>query len=104
MKSAVIKRSVRLEGRKTSVSLEDAFWTALKEIAHSQGGTAASLIAAVEAARKPVNLSSAIRIFVLEHHRNKINRQPCHTPTTTQSEVMKANLLKLGADLRGEPD
>ena len=44
MKSAVTKRSIQLDGRRTSVSLEDAFWTALKEIAHFQGVTVQPMI------------------------------------------------------------
>ena len=71
MKSALIKRSIVLDGRKTSVSLEDAFWIELKEIAHFQRVTVSRLIAAIEAARKQSNLSSAIRLSVLEHVQSK---------------------------------
>jgi predicted DNA-binding ribbon-helix-helix protein len=71
MQSAGTKRSIKLDGRKTSVSLEDAFWTELKEIAYSQGVTVSNVIASIEATRKQSNLSSAIRVFVLEHLRNK---------------------------------
>ena len=67
MRSAVAKRSVVIDGHKTSVSLEDPFWTELKEIAHSQGVTVSRLAAGIEATRKQSNLSSAIRVFVLEH-------------------------------------
>jgi predicted DNA-binding ribbon-helix-helix protein len=71
MKTVVIKRTIMLDGRKTSVSLEDAFWTALKEIAHFQRVSVSKLIAAIAAKRKQSNLSSEIRIFVLEHFKNK---------------------------------
>jgi predicted DNA-binding ribbon-helix-helix protein len=71
MKSAVIKRSIMLDGHKTSVSLEDSFWTALREIADVQGVTVSTLVTTIGAMRKLNNLSSAIRVFVLEHHRNK---------------------------------
>jgi len=71
MKSSVIKRSIVINGHKTSVSLEDAFWTALKEIAHFQGVTVPSLVAAIEATRKQSSLSSAIRVFVLDHLQSK---------------------------------
>jgi predicted DNA-binding ribbon-helix-helix protein len=64
MKTGVIKRTVMLDGRKTSVSVEDAFWTALKEIAHFQGVTLTSLLTAIAATRKQSNLSSGIRVFV----------------------------------------
>ena len=71
MKSAVVKRSITLDGRRTSVALEDTFWTGLKEIAHFQRVSVAKLIAAIDTTRKQSNLSSAIRIFVLEHFRKK---------------------------------
>ena len=67
MKSSVTKRSIVIDGHKTSVSLEDAFWANLKEIAHFQRITLSKLIAGIDAARKQSNLSSAIRLFVLEH-------------------------------------
>jgi len=71
MKSSVIKRSIVLDGHKTSVSLEDAFWTDLKEIAQFQSLTLSKLVAGIDATREQNNLSSAIRIFVLEHVQNK---------------------------------
>ncbi len=71
MKSSVIKRSIVLDGHKTSVSLEEAFWTDLKGIAHFQRVTLSKLVAGIDANRKQSNLSSAIRLFVLEHFQNK---------------------------------
>jgi predicted DNA-binding ribbon-helix-helix protein len=71
MKSSVIKRSIVLDGHKTSVSLEDAFWTDLKEIAQFQSVTLSRLVAGIDATRAQNNLSSAIRLFVLEHVQNK---------------------------------
>ena len=71
MKSPVVKRSIIIGGHKTSVSLEDAFWTDLKEIAHSQGATLSKLVAQIDDARRQGNLSSAIRLYVLDHVRNK---------------------------------
>ena len=71
MKSSVIKRSIVLDGHKTSVSLEDAFWTDLKEIAQFQSVTLSKLVAGIDATRAQNNLSSAIRLFVLEHVQNK---------------------------------
>ena len=68
MKSSVIKRSVVIDGHKTSVSLEDAFWDDLKEIAHAQQATLSALVAKIDEARAHGNLSSAIRLFVLEQH------------------------------------
>ena len=66
MKSAVIKRSIVIAGHKTSVSLEDAFWKALKEIAGGRHMTLSDLVAAIDTGRQHRNLSSAIRLFVLE--------------------------------------
>jgi predicted DNA-binding ribbon-helix-helix protein len=67
MKSSVVKRSIVIDGHKTSVSLEDAFWSDLKEIASSQSVTLSELVGAIDATRQQDNLSSAIRLFVLEH-------------------------------------
>ena len=66
MKSSVIKRSVVFNGHKTSVSLEDAFWNSLKEIAHAHGMTVSKLVAEIDNARQHNNLSSAVRLFVLD--------------------------------------
>jgi predicted DNA-binding ribbon-helix-helix protein len=70
MKSSVVKRSIVIDGHKTSVSLEDAFWSNLKEIAHVQRVTLSELVAKIDETRRHGNLSSAIRLFVLEHTRN----------------------------------
>jgi predicted DNA-binding ribbon-helix-helix protein len=67
MKSPVVKRSIGIAGHKTSVSLEDAFWKGLKEIAARQGMTLSELVAAIDLQRRHGNLSSAIRLFVLDH-------------------------------------
>lgn len=66
-KSTVLKRSVVIDGHKTSVSLEDAFWGRLKKIAAAQSGTLSKLISEIDETRQNSNLSSAIRVFVLEH-------------------------------------
>ena len=70
MKSTVVKRSIVIDGHKTSISLEDAFWNDLKEIAHVQGATLSTLVAEIDKTRKQSNLSSAIRLFVLDQIRN----------------------------------
>ena len=69
MKSPVVKRSIVIAGHKTSVSLEDAFWTALKEIAGVRKMTLSDLVASIDTDRQYGNLSSAIRIFVLDYFR-----------------------------------
>jgi len=75
MKSPVIKRSIVIAGHKTSVSIEDAFWTALKDIAQSRQQSLAELIGAIDGARQTgnysANLSSAIRVFVLDRYRRR---------------------------------
>ena len=63
------KRSLDIAGHRTSVSLEDAFWIALREIAETQGVSLASLVASIDASRAGENLSSAIRVHVLEDMR-----------------------------------
>ena len=70
MKSLVVKRSVHINGHKTSVSLEDAFWSGLKEIADAQGTTLSAMVAEIDKKREQSNLSSAIRLFVLDQVRN----------------------------------
>ena len=71
MKSSVVKRSIVIDGHKTSVSLEDPFWTELKNIAHDQQVTPSELVSKIEDRRKQSNLSSAIRLFVLHHLQDK---------------------------------
>ena len=70
MKSQVIKRSVVIDGHKTSISLEDAFWSSLKAIAQAQGVTVGQTVATIAETRKQTNLSSAVRLFVLDCVRN----------------------------------
>ena len=69
MKSQVVKRSIVIAGHKTSVSLEEAFWRSLKEIASERETTLSELVASIDSGRRHGNLSSAIRLFVLDHFR-----------------------------------
>ena len=69
MKSSIVKRSVVIGGHKTSVSLEEPFWTDLKQIAHAQHVTLSALVSQIDGTREQGNLSSAIRLFVLHHFR-----------------------------------
>ncbi|HTP90492.1 MAG TPA: ribbon-helix-helix domain-containing protein [Xanthobacteraceae bacterium] len=73
MKSPVIKRSIVIAGHKTSVSLEDAFWKSLKDIAVSRHTTLSDLVAGIDSERPHGNLSSAIRLFVLDHYQAQTN-------------------------------
>jgi predicted DNA-binding ribbon-helix-helix protein len=62
----VVKRSLTITGHSTSVSLEDAFWRRLKAIAAERGLSVNALAAGIDAGRGEANLSSALRVFVLE--------------------------------------
>jgi predicted DNA-binding ribbon-helix-helix protein len=73
MKSPVVKRSIVIAGHKTSVSLEDAFWKGLKDIATAQHVTLSDLVAAIDTQRRHGNLSSAIRLYVLDHFQARTN-------------------------------
>ena len=70
MKSSIAKRSIAIDGHKTSVSLEGPFWSDLKKIADTQQITLSELVAKIDGTREQGNLSSAIRLFVLHHFRN----------------------------------
>jgi predicted DNA-binding ribbon-helix-helix protein len=88
MKSPVIKRSIVIAGHKTSVSLEDAFWRGLKEIALSRGVTLSDLVAAIDSERQLGNLSSAIRLFVLDHYKARIGVHADGRPAPREMMMM----------------
>ena len=73
MKSPVVKRSIVIAGHKTSVSLEDAFWKGLKEIAGGRDMTLSDLVATIDSERQHGNLSSAVRLYVLSFYREQIS-------------------------------
>jgi predicted DNA-binding ribbon-helix-helix protein len=79
-KSPIIKRSAVINGHKTSVSVEDAFWAELKSIAHRTNVSLSDLISSVDRERQSGNLSSALRVFVLKHYRE-------HGPASRRSDV-----------------
>jgi predicted DNA-binding ribbon-helix-helix protein len=74
MKSLIIKRSVVVGGHKTSITLEEEFWSGLKEIAQAQGASVAQKVTEIDTTRQQGNLSSAIRLFVLGHIRDQKTR------------------------------
>lgn len=85
MKSPVVKRSIVVAGHKTSISLEDAFWDSLKEIARVRAMTISDLTSTIDADRTHGNLSSAIRLFVLDHYRANIkDEEPRRAPSRAQ--------------------
>ena len=64
------KRSLTLRGHRTSVSLEDEFWEAFREIAARKDRPVNDLAAEIDATRGPdLGLATAIRLFVLRHYR-----------------------------------
>ena len=71
MKSPVVKRSIVVAGHKTSVSLEEAFWNGMKEIASARSLTLSELVGEIDGGRQQGNLSSAIRLFVLDYFRSR---------------------------------
>jgi len=75
MKSLVMKRSIVVVGHKTSVSLEDALWRGLKDLEAERDMTLSELVASVDSGRPNGNgnLSSAIRLFVLDHFQIQLN-------------------------------
>ena len=75
MKSLVTKRLIIVGRHKTSVSLEAAFWQALREIADERRETLSQVVASIDKERPFANLSSAIRLFVLEYYRNRHQRK-----------------------------
>ncbi len=69
--SGQIKRSVTIKGHKTSISLEAPFWDALKDIAALKNTSINALVAEIDKSRRAGGLSSAIRIYILNHYRRK---------------------------------
>jgi len=91
MKSPVVKRSIVIAGHKTSVSLEDAFWKGLKEIATSREVTLSDLVASIDTDRRQGNLSSAIRLFVLDHYR--VHNDEERTVQSETHEVQSSRMM-----------
>lgn len=80
MKSPVVKRSIMVAGHKTSVSLESAFWSGMKEISAARNMTLSELVGEIDSNRRQGNLSSAIRLFVLDYFRSRA--MPAAMPPT----------------------
>ncbi len=83
MRSAIVKRSIVIGTRKTSVSLEQEFWVGLKQIARERMATLSSLIMQINVTPRGRNLSSALRLFVLEHYKAEALKH--QAPRTAQS-------------------
>jgi predicted DNA-binding ribbon-helix-helix protein len=78
MNSQIVKCSFVIAGYKRSISLEEAVWRSLKEIATYQGVTLVALLATIDSTRTQDNLSSAIRLFVLNFYREQLEFQHRH--------------------------
>jgi predicted DNA-binding ribbon-helix-helix protein len=85
MKSPVVKRSIMLGGHKTSVSLEEAFWVGMKEVAGQRSMTLSELVCEIDINRHQGNLSSAIRLFVLDYFRSRAMGTTGWVPAAQQS-------------------
>jgi predicted DNA-binding ribbon-helix-helix protein len=72
MKSPIVRHTIRLGDHRTSVTLEDAFWRSLKEIARRHQMTVSELVGFIDSQRQHNNLSSALRLFVLKFYRSQI--------------------------------
>jgi predicted DNA-binding ribbon-helix-helix protein len=71
MKSLVVKHSINVGGHLTSICLEDEFWQSLRNIAASQQISVRDLVSKIDSERKHGNLSSAVRLFVLKHYKQR---------------------------------
>lgn len=87
--SSVIKRSVIRNGHKSSISLEDQFWDALREIADHEHMAISTLVAHIDQNRTTSNLSSAIRVFVLDHFRHGDRSERAVSAATTPKNRLR---------------
>jgi len=87
MKSPVVKRSIVVAGHKTSVSLEEAFWNGMKEISGRRNMTLSELVVEIDGNRQQGNLSSAIRLFVLDHFRSQACGEPAAEDAKPHAKV-----------------
>jgi predicted DNA-binding ribbon-helix-helix protein len=87
--SSVVKRSVIRNGHKSSISLEDQFWDALREIAEHEHMAISTLVAHIDHNRTTSNLSSAIRVFVLGHFRHGDRSEPAVSAATSPKNRLR---------------
>jgi predicted DNA-binding ribbon-helix-helix protein len=92
MKSPVVKRSLVIAGHKTSVSLEDAFWKALKEIASERGMNVSDLVTTIDSARRHGTLSSAVRVFIFDHYRSRATAMSAHSGGAARAQTPQSIL------------
>jgi predicted DNA-binding ribbon-helix-helix protein len=92
MKSSVTKRSVVIATHKTSISVEDDFWEALKAIAKQRQEGLSHLVGSIDADRQYANLSSAIRLYVLDFYRDQYE---AGDPSIRQSPTAHSTISRL---------
>ena len=98
MKSRIVKRSIAIGGHKTSVSLENEFWRDLKEIAIGRQATLSRLVEKIGAGRAHRNLSSSLRIFVLEHYQAEaLRHQADAAGAPSGAPPLEAGQFEVGA-------
>src|SRR5260370_15820479 len=97
MRSPVVKRSIVVAGHKTSVSLEEAFWNGMKEISGLRDMTLSELVGEIDSNRQQGNLSSAIRLFVLDYFRSEehTSELQSHLNLVCRLLLEKKNILKV---------
>jgi predicted DNA-binding ribbon-helix-helix protein len=100
MKSVVIKRSILINGRKTSVSLENEFWDALHEIAEHENVAISALVEVINQGRDNINLSSAIRVFVFNHYRPINGKEAKQNPDSERRNTDSGSLLARAEECR----
>jgi predicted DNA-binding ribbon-helix-helix protein len=100
MKSVVIKRSILINGRKTSVSLENEFWGALHEIAEHENLAISALVEVINQGRDNINLSSAIRVFVFNHYRPINGKEAKQNPDSGRRNADSGSLLARAEEWR----
>lgn len=98
MRSPVVKRSIVIAGHKTSVSLEDAFWKGLKEIAAARNVTLSDLVATIDGGRRQGNLSSAIRLFVLDYYRSQCGGDHSRSELATNGALPQPSPSVVGSE------
>lgn len=87
--SSVVKRSIIRDGHKSSVSLEDQFWDALREIAERERVTVSTLVSTIDHGPNRRNLSSAIRVFVLDHYRRSSEQKLSIAPSSPDAPTTR---------------
>jgi predicted DNA-binding ribbon-helix-helix protein len=99
-KSLIVKRSIRVAGRRTGVSVEDAFWNRFKEIAADRNMTLSDLVTTINSKRKHNNLSSSVRLFVLDHDRRASRPSAEEAPERQMAEAVAVTECRLDDEQR----